>query len=74
VQNTAGECWLELADFELDSLPLCGSCTLAVSVGTVAAAAPEWRKKFVQNKVGKCWLNLADFELGLPTAVRKLRK
>ena len=30
--------------------------------------------EFVQNTVGKCWLDLADFDLGLPTAVRKLRK
>ena len=30
--------------------------------------------EFVQNTAGNCWLDLAEFELGLPAAVRKLRK
>jgi 2'-5' RNA ligase len=30
--------------------------------------------EFVQNTARKCWLDLADFDLGLPAAVRKLRK
>jgi 2'-5' RNA ligase len=29
---------------------------------------------FVQNTAGNCWLDLAEFGLGLPAAVRKLRK